>query len=180
MSRENEQSIGDGPNLYLVGFMGTGKSTIGRLAARKLGLIFLDSDHAIEEDQGRRISEIFETDGEAAFRGMEREFMEDGHPEAGCLVSCGGGLIVQPGMLELVRSKGPVVCLLASAETVYDRVKGNGHRPLLQVEDPLAKIREMLALREPVYRQAGTEVLTDGRTIADVVSHVCRIYRNAK
>lgn len=164
-------------NLYLVGFMGTGKSAVGRSVARKLGLQFIDSDHAIEEDQGRAISEIFASDGEATFRKMERAFIESGHPRSGCVISCGGGLIVQPGMLELVQSCGPIVCLLASPETIYDRVKGNDKRPLLQVEDPLAKIREMLEEREPVYRKAGTEVLTDNRSISEVTAHVCRVYK---
>ncbi|MCH6258023.1 shikimate kinase [Puniceicoccaceae bacterium K14] len=165
------------PNLYLVGFMGTGKSTIGRQVAQKLGFQFIDSDHAIEEKIGMSIAKLFETEGEAAFRMMEREFIEKGHPVEGCLVSCGGGLVVQPGMLDLVKSKGPAICLLASAETIFERTKNNTNRPLLNVEDPLAKIREMLSIREPIYKQVGAEILTDNRTIADVVSHICRSYK---
>lgn len=165
------------PNLYLVGFMGTGKSTIGRQAADSLGLRFMDSDHAIEEQEGRSISDIFATEGEPAFRELERRFVESGHPAEGCLVSCGGGLVTQPGMMERLAEKGVVVCLLASPETIYERTKSNPKRPLLQVEDPLARIREMLELREPFYRKASTHVLTDGRSIGDVANHVCRIYR---
>jgi shikimate kinase len=166
------------PNLYLVGFMGTGKSAVGRSVAKRLGYTYIDSDQAIEEAAGRSIREIFETDGETAFREMERRFVDEGHENESCVVSCGGGLIAQTGLLERVRSKGPVVCLLASPETILDRVKGSEKRPLLNVEDPLAKIRELLSQREPIYKKAGTEVLTDGRTISDVVSHVCRIYRS--
>jgi shikimate kinase len=93
-------------------------------------------------------------------------------------VSCGGGLIAQPGMLKKIRRSGPVVCLLASPETVYERIKGNKKRPLLNVEDPMSRIRELLSKREPIYKKAGTEVLTDGRTISDIASHVIRIYRS--
>ena len=165
------------PNLYLIGFMGTGKSTIGRQVASQLGLQFMDSDQAIEDAEGRSIADIFQTEGEAAFRKLERQFVESGHPTTGCLVSCGGGLVTQPGMMERLRELGIVVCLQASAETIYERTKTNAKRPLLQVDDPLGRIREMLKQREPFYRKASTHVLTDGRCIGDVASHVCRVYR---
>lgn len=168
------------PNLYLVGFMGTGKSAVGRSVAQRLGFEFIDSDNEIERIEGRSIPEIFESDGEAVFRKMERAFMEKGHATCGKVVSCGGGLVVQPGMLELVQSKGPVVCLLASPETIFERTSKNDNRPLLKSEDPLARIRELLEKREPIYRKAGTEVLTDGRTINDVASHVVHIYKRER
>jgi len=174
MSNKTKESR---PNLYLVGFMGTGKSAVGRAVAQKLGFAFVDSDHAIEAEAGCSIREIFDSEGEGRFREMERNFIESGHPGEGCVVSCGGGLIAQPGMLDRVQKKGPIVCLLAKPETIYDRVKGNRKRPLLNVEDPLERIRELLSEREPLYKQAGTEVLTDGRGIADVAAHVCRVYR---
>ncbi|MDG2256025.1 MAG: shikimate kinase [Opitutaceae bacterium] len=165
------------PNLYLVGFMGTGKSAVGRSVANRLGFAFIDSDHAIEEADGRSIKEIFDSEGEVAFRELERKFIDEGHANECCVISCGGGLVAQPGMLKRLRAKGPVVCLLASPETIFERVKGNEKRPLLNVQDPLARIRELLGEREPIYKKAGTEVLTDGRTISDVASHVCRVYR---
>ena len=166
------------PNLYLVGFMGTGKSAVGRTVAQRLRYQFIDSDQAIEESQGRSIKEIFESDGEAAFRKMEEAFVEEGHPNENCVVSCGGGLIAQPGILERIQSKGPVVCLLAAPQTIFNRVSGSKKRPLLNVENPLAKIEELLKEREPIYRKAGTEVLTDGRSIADVAAHVIRVYKS--
>ena len=166
------------PNLYLVGFMGTGKSAVGRSVANRLGYTFIDSDQAIEKAAGRSIKEVFDSGGEAAFRKLERQFIDEGHVSECCVVSCGGGLIAQPGMLDLVRAKGPVVCLLASAETILERTKGSEKRPLLNVEDPLVRIRELLAEREPIYKKSGTEVLTDGRTISDVASHVFRVYRS--
>lgn len=166
------------PNLYLVGFMGTGKSAVGRSVANRLGYTFIDSDQAIEKAAGRSIKEVFDSEGEAVFRKLERQFIDEGHANECCVVSCGGGLIAEPGMLELVRAKGPVVCLLASAETIFERTKGSEKRPLLNVENPLVRIRELLAEREPIYKKAGTEVLTDRRTISDVASHVCRVYRS--
>ena len=165
------------PNLYLVGFMGTGKTAVGRSVAQRLGFEFIDSDHEIERVEGRSIPGIFETDGEAAFRKMERAFMESGHAASGKVVSCGGGLVVQAGMLELLKSKGPVVCLLASPETIFERTSKSDNRPLLKSDDPLARIRKLLAKREPIYRKAGTEVLTDGRSINDVAAHVIRVYK---
>lgn len=165
------------PNLYLTGFMGTGKSSVGRLAAQRLGLEFVDSDVAIEAAQGRGISEIFATEGEKAFRKMERAFVETGHQPSGMLVACGGGLVVEPGMMDLVKGKGLVIALIASARAIYDRVKGNRNRPLLLVDDPMAEIERMLAVREPVYREAHVQILTEGRSLVDVVNHVCRSYK---
>ena len=165
------------PNLYLVGFMGTGKSTVGRQVAQRLGMVFVDSDHAIEKEQGRSIPSIFETEGEAAFRDMERAFIDEGPAGGGCLVSCGGGLSVQSGMMDLLKSKGLVFALMATAKGIFERTRHNSNRPLLQVDDPLAEIERLLAIRDPIYRQAHCCILTEGRTISEVVGHVCRSYR---
>jgi len=167
----------DGANLYLVGFMGTGKTTVGRAVAHQLGYALLDSDHEIERQQGKTIPEIFAKDGEAAFRAMERAFVEGGHAATGTVVACGGGLVVQPGMLELLKSKGVIICLHASLETILRRTQGNKNRPLLDVEDPMDRIRVLYAAREPIYKRAGSIILTDGRTLADIVQHVLRTYR---
>src|SRR5690606_37996861 len=112
-------------NLYLVGFMGTGKTTVSRIVAARLGYRWMDSDHEIERAQGRSIADIFATTGEAAFRQMERDFIESGHPTQRTVVACGGGLVVQPGMLELLKSRGVVVCLHATVETILRRTAGS-------------------------------------------------------
>ncbi|MEZ5412685.1 MAG: shikimate kinase [Opitutaceae bacterium] len=164
-------------NLYLVGFMGTGKSTVGRGVARRIGFRLLDSDHEIERMQGRAIPEIFAQDGEPAFRVMERQFIETGHPAERTIVACGGGLVVQPGMLALLQSKGVVVCLHASLETVLERTQRHRNRPLLEVEDPMARIRQLYAQREAIYKRSGSLVLTDGRPLNDIVAHVTRVWR---
>ncbi len=165
------------PNLYLVGFMGTGKSTVGRQVAQRMGLNFVDSDHAIEVEQGKSIPEIFAAQGESAFREMEKVFIETGLSAEGNVVSCGGGLAVQPGMLELLKSRGLVFSLIASAKGIYERTRYSSNRPLLQVEDPLAEIEKLLAVRDPIYQQAHCCILTEGRTVPEVVNHVCRSYK---
>ncbi len=164
-------------NLYLVGFMGTGKSTVGRLVAQRLGFRLLDSDQEIEQQQGRTIADIFARDGEPAFRALERTFVEGGHPATRAVVACGGGLVVQPGMADELRRRGVVVCLHASLATILDRTSRHKHRPLLNVEDPAERIRALYAVREPVYRNAGTVILTDARPLGEVVAHVLRVWR---
>ncbi|MDI1334666.1 MAG: shikimate kinase [Lacunisphaera sp.] len=164
-------------NLYLVGFMGTGKSTVGRLLARQLGLRFLDSDHEIERKQGKAVAKIFAEDGEATFRALEREFIELGHPEHGAIVACGGGLVVPPGMLELLHRRGVVICMHAPIETILQRTMRTSHRPLLQVVNPEQRLRELYAQREEIYRRTGTMVLTDKRPMREIAAHVLRVYR---
>lgn len=164
-------------NLYLVGFMGTGKSTVGRAVAQKLGFQALDSDHEIERTRGTTIPEIFASAGEAAFRVMERAFIEEGHPANRTVVSCGGGLVVPPGMLELLQRKGVVICLHASLETILTRTARQRTRPLLNVENPEERVRTLYEAREPVYRKSGTMILTDGRPLNEVVGHVIRAWR---
>jgi shikimate kinase len=173
----NQKSQSTKPNLYLVGFMGVGKSAIGRRVARELGCKFLDSDDCIEQLVGKKIPEIFASEGEARFRAYEREFIESGHPAEGCVVSCGGGLVIQKGMQALLKSKGVVICLFASVESIIERTSRNNNRPLLNVENPEAKIRELLAEREPIYMDSGACICTDGRTIPEVVKHMLRTYR---
>ncbi|MBM3853487.1 MAG: shikimate kinase [Verrucomicrobia bacterium] len=164
-------------NLYLVGFMGTGKTTVGRAVAHRLRFHALDSDHEIERQQGKTIPEIFAQDGEPAFRALEREFIERGHPDQRTLVACGGGLVIQPGMLARLQSRGLVICLHASLATILARTSRHRNRPLLDVADPEERLRTLYAVREPIYKQAGTVILTDGRPLPEIVAHVIRVWR---
>lgn len=164
-------------NLYLVGFMGTGKTTVGRAVAQRMGFQLLDSDHEIERQQRKTIPEIFAQDGEPAFRALERAFIEGGHPAQRTLVACGGGLVVQPGMLALLKTKGVVVCLHASLDTILARTARQRNRPLLEVGNPEERVRTLYAAREPIYKQSGTVILTDSRPLADIAAHVLRAWR---
>lgn len=165
-------------NLYLVGFMGTGKSTVGRLVARQMGFEFLDSDHEIERQQGKPVSQIFAEAGEERFRTLERAYIESGHPANRCVVSCGGGLVVPPGMIELLRQRGIVICLHAPIETILQRTMQATHRPLLEVANREERLRQLYAQREAIYRRSGTLVLTDRRPLKDITAHVLRVYRH--
>lgn len=174
---EKTKQLRDSPNLYLIGFMGVGKSAVGRVVARRLGLDFYDSDWCIERSQDKSISEIFSSDGEVAFREMEREFVLSGHPPKGCLISCGGGLPVQPGMRELLLTRGIVVCLFARPETVIERTRHNDKRPLLNVKDAEERIRSLMAEREEIYKSTGIGVSTEGRRLNEIADNVIRIYQ---
>ena len=164
-------------NLYLVGFMGTGKTTVGRAVAQRLGFDFIDSDHEIERLTGKTIPDIFEAEGEAKFRVLERDFISEGHPSTRTVVACGGGLVVQPGMPELLRQKGVVICLHASAETILERTSRQANRPLLETGDRSERVRSLLAEREAAYRSAGSMISTEGRPLRDIVAHVVRVWQ---
>ena len=164
-------------NLYLVGFMGTGKSTHGRAVAKRLGYRFIDTDQEIERQAGRSIREIFATEGETGFRERERELIQNGHPAEGCVVSCGGGLVTAPGVLEMLRKKGVVIALVASADCIWERTRGNEDRPLLNGPDPRGTIQSLLREREPLYRKAGPRVLTDNRSKLEIQNNLIRVYR---
>lgn len=167
-------------NLALVGFMGAGKSTVGRLVARELGLTFVDTDDAIEEKSGRRIAEIFATDGEAAFRALERSVLSELIAKSGQVLATGGGLVCQPGNMALLQSGALVVCLWAAPETIWERVRHQTHRPLLQVADPKAEIERLMAIREPFYRASDVLVNSGLRSLREVATQVAHHYRAAQ
>jgi shikimate kinase len=158
--------------------MGTGKTTVGRAVAHRIGFKCADSDHEIERKAGKPIARIFAEDGEDHFRALERSFVVDGHAGEKLVVACGGGLVVQPGMLGILSSRGVVVCLHASIETILARTGRHGEtRPLLDVEDPNARARALFAERESIYRSAGTVILTDSRPLSEIAAHVIRVWR---
>jgi shikimate kinase len=158
--------------------MGTGKTTVGRCVAHRIGFKCVDSDHEIERRAGKTVAKIFAEDGEEAFRALERQFIEGGHASQKLVVACGGGLVVQPGMLAKLSARGVVVCLHASIETILARTgRHEESRPLLNVEDPAARARSLYAEREAIYRSAGTVILTDSRPLSEIAAHVIRVWR---
>jgi shikimate kinase len=166
-------------NLALIGFMGTGKSSVGRVVAEMLHFKFLDTDHVIEERAGTTIKDIFEQHGEPAFRDLERRLVEELAQSSDTVIATGGGLPVDPSNLASLKAHALVVCLWASPEKILDRVKNHNHRPLLNEPDPLAKIKDLLALREPFYRQADVLVNTEMRALREIATHVVHEFQIA-
>src|SRR5437016_4258815 len=167
-------------NLALIGFMGTGKSSVGRLVADALHFTFLDTDHVIEARAGKTIREIFEQEGEPAFREWERRIVEELTRRKTTVISTGGGLPANSANLASLKSHALVVCLWASPEKILERVGDQSHRPLLNEPDPLANIRRLLAEREPYYRQADVLVNTDLRPLREVAGQVIHQFRLAR
>ena len=160
--------------------MGTGKSCVGRVAADTLHFTFLDTDHVIEARAGKTISDIFAQDGEPAFRQWERRIVEELTRRQKTVIATGGGLPADEANLASLKTHALVVCLWASPDTIWERVRGHDHRPLLNEADPLAKIRELLAAREPFYRQADVLVNTGMRSVREVAQHVVHQFHMAQ
>ncbi len=167
-------------NLALIGFMGTGKSTVGRLAAQILHFEFLDTDHVIEARAGKSISDIFRDQGESAFRQLERQLVEELAGSRKTVIATGGGLPLNPANMASLKTHSLVVCLWASPETVYARVKAHSHRPLLKDPDPEARIRRLLTEREPHYREADVLVNTELRSLREVTAQVIHNFHMAQ
>lgn len=150
-------------NIFLVGLMGAGKSTVGRILARRLSKRFVDTDHEIEKRNGVTIPVIFEIEGEDGFRRREQEVLADLSQEKGLILSTGGGIVLKPENREVLRNHGFVVYLNARPELLADRTKHDRSRPLLNVEDPLTRLRELHAVRDPLYREVAHAVVETGR-----------------
>jgi shikimate kinase len=141
-------------NVILVGFMGSGKTAIGKLASKLLKFQFLDTDQIIVERSGRQISEIFSIEGEAFFRKLETTVLESLSHLNRCVISTGGGAVLSEGNRSILRALGFVVLLTASEEILYERISRNSKRPLLQTENPRATLSTLLAARRDAYDSA--------------------------
>lgn len=147
-------------NIILIGFMGSGKSSIGRLIARKLRFRFIDTDWLITRRAGMEIAQIFADKGEEQFRDLETEVLGSLSGEKQCVVSTGGGIVTQPRNLPLLAELGTVVWLTADEEIIFERVSRNDKRPLLHTENPRATVRALLEQRRPLY-EAASDVMVD-------------------
>lgn len=166
-------------NLTLAGFMGVGKSSVGRLVATELRFEFVDTDELIESRTGVKITEIFARFGEPAFRKFENDLVAEMAGWSGRIISTGGGLVVNPDNLASLKRHSLVACLWATPETVYQRTKHQTHRPLLQDPDPLGKIRTLLASREAAYKNCDVLVNTEQRSVKEIAAHVLHNFRAA-
>lgn len=167
-------------NIALIGFMGTGKSSVGRQVADQLHFTFLDTDDVITARAGKSITAIFALDGEAVFRERENRLVEELTHRTRTVISTGGGLPMDPVNMASLKSHALVICLWASPEVIWEHVRGQNHRPLLAESDPLEKVRSLLSAREPYYRQADVLVNTEMRSIREVAQQVIHQFRLAQ
>ncbi len=162
-------------NIFLVGPMGAGKSTIGRRLAQLLGLEFVDSDKEIEERTGATIALIFELEGEAGFRAREQAVIAALTRRRNIVLATGGGAVLDPDNRRCLSQRGVVIYLSASVDEQLDRTRQDDNRPLLQTADPRGRLATLLAARDPLYREIADFIVpTDGRHVKQVVNHILR------
>jgi shikimate kinase len=165
-------------NIYLVGFMASGKSVTGRLLAERLALEFVEMDEAIEKAQGKEIAAIFAQEGEGYFRQLENDLLKELAGKTGLVVSCGGGLICNQENLKILKSTGLVISLMAKPSTIYERTKKDTKRPLLNVDNPLAEIETLLMARMVYYKKADKVIATDRISPEQVVDEIMATIKN--
>jgi shikimate kinase len=167
-------------NLALIGFMGTGKSSVGRFVATQLRFDFVDTDELIEVHAGKLIAEIFAQEGEPRFRQIENQIVSELARRQRTVISTGGGLGANAANLASLKEHALVVCLWASPTSIWQRVQHQSHRPLLCDGDPMTKICALLAEREATYKQADVLVNTEMRSIRQVGQHVLHEFHLAR
>ena len=164
------------PNIYLVGPMGAGKTTVGRHLADLLGREFIDSDHEIERKTGASIPWIFEKEGEQGFRARETVVIGDLTSRSHLVLATGGGAVTQPMNREYLKHRGIVVYLYTPVELQLQRTYRDKNRPLLQVENPEKKLKELLQLRDPLYRQVAHYIIETNQGAArDLAQNILQL-----
>jgi shikimate kinase len=150
-------------NIFLVGLMGAGKTTVGRQLARRLSKAFIDSDQEIEKRTGVCIPVIFEIEGEAGFRKREESIIEELTAQSNIVLGTGGGAVLSMANRDCLKSRGMVVYLRGNPEQLYERTRHDRNRPLLQTDDPLSRLKTLYAQRDPLYREVADIVIDTGR-----------------
>jgi shikimate kinase len=167
-------------NLFLIGPMGAGKTTVGRQLAEALQSEFIDSDHEIQRRTGVDIPTIFEFEGEEGFRNREQVVIEELTAREGIILATGGGAVLREANRQHLSTRGFVVYLQCTPEQQYERTRRDKTRPLLQAEDPLKKLCSLMQVREPLYRQvADLVVSTEGKNTQVVVREIVKRYRSS-
>ena len=162
--------------IVLTGFMGTGKTVVGRRLAERLALPFVDLDDAIEAEAGMAIPEIFASEGESGFRRRERELIASLANHGSCVVATGGGAVLDPENVRNLRIGAFLVCLVAEPAVILQRLGTDGRRPLLQSPDRFARIRDLLEQRGHAYAQADLSIETSGADVEEIVDRiVCQL-----
>lgn len=162
--------------LFLIGMMGSGKTTLGKRLARECKRDFIDLDREIERRNGVSVSTIFEIEGEAGFRQRESLLLAEVATQAGLVIATGGGTVLNPVNRARLFASGSVVYLHATASLLFVRTRNDRNRPLLQVADPLAKIRQLVEQRDPLYREVADIVVEAGRDPDAVVDELKQIF----
>ena len=150
-------------NIFLVGLMGAGKTTVGKLLAKRFNKSFFDTDHEIERRTGVNIPVIFEIEGEAGFRAREHVILQDLAKRNNIVLATGGGVVLSKANRETLAQNGTVIYLRAVAAELWQRTRYDKNRPLLQTADPLAKLNELFAERDPLYREVAHLIIDTGR-----------------
>ena len=156
----------------LVGFMGAGKSSVGKILAERLGAEFVDVDARIEETAGKGIGEIFTSCGEGTFREMERAAIRNAVSAPGRVVAAGGGAFVDEANRRVLKAYAPVFFLDVSVESVLERLRGDRSRPLFPGGKEAEKLRELMERRRPAYQEADFTVSTDGRSVPEIADRI--------
>ena len=161
-------------NIVLVGFMGSGKSIIARELSKRLKAEVVATDALAEAKEGKTIHEIFKSQGEAYFRNLESGIIKEVSLRHGIIIDCGGGVVLRKENLQHLKSNGIVFYLQATPEVIYERIKNEGHRPLLKVPDPLGFIKELYNQRLPLYNQADYTIDANDASIEGPVVEIMR------
>ena len=159
-------------NIVLVGFMGTGKSAVGRVIAQKLEFHFIDTDDVIEQTSRAKISDIFAEHGEDYFRDLESQAVKSVALMKNQVVATGGGVVLRSSNVDLLRIGGPIFCLNATPKAIWDRVRSSRSRPLLHGPEPLKKIETLLDKRAPHYALADHQIETTGISVDRVADEI--------
>ncbi|MCK9604528.1 MAG: shikimate kinase [Candidatus Omnitrophica bacterium] len=167
-------------NIYLVGFMGTGKTSVGKELAKKKKWPFVDLDELIEFKEKRLIADIFAKDGEPYFRRVEKQVLKEVSKEKKLVVACGGGIVINPENIRIMKENGVMICLTASPKVILKRTSGYAHRPLLNVREPEKQISLLLKLRSPYYAKADKIINTSLAPVKEVVAKIIKITAKKK
>ena len=162
-------------NIVLVGFMGTGKTAVAKALASDLGMKYVSVDDIIEKREKRSINDIFGVDGEAYFRKVEKDVVLEISVSSGQVIDPGGGVVLDEENINNLKRNGVVICLWSAPSEIYARTKKHGHRPLLNVKDPMARIKELLEYRRPFYMKADIHVETEGMNVRQVAEKIRRM-----
>ncbi|MCD6459544.1 shikimate kinase [bacterium] len=163
-------------NIVLFGFMGTGKSLIARKLRDILGLEVIDMDTLIQQREGKSISKIFAENGEPYFREIEKKTAIELAEQQGVIISTGGGVVLNEENIKNLSKNGVCVCLQAEPETIFERVKPETHRPLLQTDNPLETIKNILNKRKINYLKVPYKIVTDNKTPEQICEEILNIY----